>query len=385
MSIFLRWIRPAALLLFAAALARAGSLEDGARAFAARDFDRAREIFSTELARSPGDVLTSLWLGLAVHATGGPFAGADEWRVATGNPRYEPMAKFFRGLSNWQAGYANDARAYFNDAQVNVTDGKPVNYPPARKALADLAAGRPVPAVETWPALAGLPASHAPVAPAAQPAPTAPVAPAIPRVVAQAPVPPRVVAPVGGYRQWEAAGIHRVGDRVLFRAINGEWRAGIVEEVGTAGTFRDKYLVAQADRPLSKDYYYYMDVSGPDREEFWTAFFIGEWGLGSGMSVSEKKEGTERRNEYLYVGSSEALVIKTDGTYTWSTPNQPTRSGRWQPHPTAPGIILQRGVRDRDYDIFNITDPAAVGVMKEHHIRLQTPGIQSTLGRRKIP
>jgi hypothetical protein len=384
MRIFLRRIF-LVLLLASAGSARADSLEEGARDFTARDFGRAREVLAAELARRPGDVLTSLWLGLAIHATDGVFAGADQWRTATGHPRYESMAEFFRGLSYWKAGYVDDARAYFLETQLNTRDGKSVDYPPARQALADLEAGRPVPAVETWPALAGLPTAFendTPPAPQPRKGDTQPAAPVTPQEVAP---PTRPAQPIRGYRPWEPAGTHRVGDRVLFRVINGEWRTGIVQEVGTTGAFRDKYLIAQEDRPDSKDYYYHTDVTGPERADFWTAFFVGEWALGSGMSVTQRTEGSNTRDEYLYVGASETLVINPDGTYTWATPGAPVRRGRWRPHPTAPGLVIERGIRDRDYDVFNITDAATVSVMKEHHLRLQTTGIQSTLGRRKIP
>jgi hypothetical protein len=381
----MRYFRITSVVALAACVftgTRAESLAEGVQAFQARDYAAAKTHFAAELAQSPGDTLASLWLGLAIHATEGLFSGADQWRVATGNPAFESHAEFFRGLSYWKAGYVNDAKAYFNDALMNIVDGKAVDYPPARQALADLAAGRPAPRIDTWPTLARLPAAHAPAQLTTPPAP-APIAP--PRVANPPRQPARPPAAVRGYVAWEPAGTHRIGDRVLFRVINSEWRVGIVREVGTTGTFRDKYLIEEEARAGSRNYYYYTDVTGLERADFWTGFFIGEWALGSGMAVNERVTGGNARNEYLYVGSNETLVIKPDGTYTWSTLDQPVRTGRWRAHPTAPGLILERGVRDRDYEVFNITDPATVSVMKEHHLRVQTPGIQSTLGRRKIP
>lgn len=371
--------------LFGVGLARADDLERGVAAFRAGDYPAAKAAFRAELDQRPNDPLASLWLGLAAHGIGGGFEGATEWRVATGHARYEPIAKLFRGLSNWKAGWANDARAYFKDAQISVTTGKPVDYPPARRALADLEAGNPMPVFASWPEFAGLPASRA--APAAAPAPGAKK----PAPVPQAPIPPATAAPVtqpagrvSGYVAWEPFRTHRVGDRVLFRVINDTWRVGVIEEVGASGTFMDKYLVAEEANPSSRNYYYYTDVAGLTRRDFWTGFFVGEWALGSGMAVNERREGSAVRNEYTYVASSERLAINADGSFVWTTPKQEIK-GRWEAHPSAPGIVLRGGDRDRDYAVFNITDPATVSVMKEHHMRLQTPGIQSTLGRRKIP
>lgn len=367
--------------LVAAGTASADDFARGVTAFEAGDYPAAKEAFQAELRQRPNDPLASLWLGLTAQGISGGFEGAAEWRAATGHSRYEPIAKLFRGLTNWKAGWANDARAYFNDAQISTTTGRPVDYPPAKRALADLEAGNPVPALASWPEFAGLPTSRGIAPPVAKPGPpTAAPAPATPPALTPQPA----LKPLAGYVPWEPFRTHRAGDRVLFRVINDTWRVGVVEEVGGQGVSADKYLIAEEANPTSRNYYYYTDVAGLTRQDFWSGFFIGDWALGSGMAVNERREGSSARNEYTYVGSTERLVVDADGSFAWTTPKRQIK-GRWEPHPSAPGIILRGGDRDRDYAVFNITDPATVSVMKEHHLRLQTPGIQSTLGRRKIP
>lgn len=375
--------------------------ELGVEAFEAGNYAVAKARFSEARDAAPDNVLNQLWLGLATHATGSLFDGADEWRTATGDARFEPMAEFFRGLTYWKAGYRNDAQLYFNETMLNIRDGSAVDYPPAKTALADLAAGKAVPAFATWPKLAGLPTKANTPAPAAPttpttppiPAPLPPAQPAVGQMPAPTtpPVPVQPAVPVAqparrvaDYTRWEPAGTHAVGAHVLFRVANAEWRPGTILEVGTQGTFRDKYLVRD-ERTGSTNYYYYTDVAGLERRDFWTGFFIGTWDLGSGMAVNERTHGTERRDEYLYVASSERLEVKADGSYVWTTAEGKRIRGRWQAQPANPGIVILKGDRDRDYTFYTITDAESVGVMKEHHARLATPGVMTTLARRRIP
>lgn len=374
----------------------ATSFELGVGAFEAGRYDVAKARFGEVRNAAPGDVLNQLWLGLATRATGGLFDGADEWRKATGHPRYESMAELFRGYAYWQAGYHNDARSYFEETQFGVVDGKAVDYAPGKAALADLAAGKAAPVIGDWPRLAGLPTSAA--ADAGAPGRDVPAAPPLARVPPPAvlpvtppaqPAPPPVVAPrpvpvVTGYAPWSPFRTHAVGERVLFRVADAEWRFGTIQEVGDRGIFLDKYLVRD-ERTGSKDYYYYTDVTIPERRDFWTGYFIGTWALGSGMSVSQRVEGGDTRDDYLYVGSTERLEVKANGTYVWTTIDGKRIGGRWQAQPNNPGIVILRGDRERDYVFYNITDAETVDVMKEHHARMATPGVQTTLARRRIP
>ncbi len=366
--------------------ARADSPEfaRGVAAFQAGDYGQARTLLSTARDREPNDPLTNLWLGLAVYASGGGFDGAEQWRKSTGNPRYEPIADFFRGLQNWRAGWVNDARASFNDALVNVTDGQAVDFAPARNALANLAAGQSVPPIAQWPQLAGLPESAdgaAPVNGGAKGATTAPRQPPARPATPPADAPVPVIA---GYVPWESFGAHRVGDRVLFRVADAEWRDGVIREIGSGGAFANKYLIVD-DRTGSTNYTFHTDVAGSTRAPFWTGFFIGTWALGSGMAVTERIDGGNVRNEYLYVGPSGSLEVRADGTYVWLNEKRERRTGRWEAAASTPGLIIRNGERDRDYEFYSITSGETIGIMKEHHARLRTPGIMTTLARRKLP
>lgn len=380
---------PAFLVLLASVAmlvaARADSLfTQGVAAFRAGDYGQARALLSTARDREPNDPLTNLWLGLAIYASSGTFGGAEQWRKSTGNPRYEPIADLFRGLQNWRAGYVNDARASFNDALVNVTDGQAVDFAPARTALANLAAGQSAPPIAQWPQLAGLPESAAGTAPINTAAPVATTAPQPPPARPAAPPPDAPVPVTAGYVPWESFGAHRVGDRVLFRVADAEWRNGVVREIGAGGAFANKYLIVD-DRTGSTNYYFHTDVTGPTRAPFWTGFFIGTWALGSGMAVTERIDGDNVRNEYLYVGPSGSLEVKADGTYVWLNEKRERRTGRWEAAASTPGLIIRNGERDRDYEFYSITSSETIDVMKEHHARLRTPGVMTTLARRKLP
>jgi hypothetical protein len=373
------------------------AFELGVEAFQSGRYDVAKARFTEARDAAPGDVLNQLWLGLATHATGGVFDGADQWRKATGHPRYESMAELFRGFSYWKVGYHRDAQQYFQETLYNNTDGKATDYPPGRVALADLAAGKAVPPLALWPGLAGLPTTPAgqanpppaapppaPLPPPAAPPPGPPPPPVVPPPAPGQNPPAAPVPQVANYTPWEPFRTHAVGERVLFRVSEAEWRFGTILELGDRGAFLDKYLVRD-ERTGATSYHYHTDVAGLQRRDFWTGFFIGTWALGSGMAVNPRTEGGETRDEYLYVASSERLEIRADGSYTWTTIGGERIAGRWQAQPNNPGIVILRGDRDRDYLFYNITDPASIDVMREHHARLATPGIKTTLARRRIP
>lgn len=381
----MRWVFAGVVWLGASRAPAATAFEQGVEAFQAGRYDVAKARFGEARDAAPGDVLNQLWLGLATHATGGVFDGADQWRTATGHPRYESMAELFRGLSYWKAGYKNDAQAYFKETLFNITDGKTVDYAPGKSALADLAAGKAVPPLSAWPQLAGLPTAAGTPPPEIPAVPPVAPVPAPPPVVPPVPpAPPPAIPQVAVYTAWSPFRTHAVGERVLFRVSEAEWRFGTILEVGNQGVFLDKYLIKD-ERTGSTDYYYYTDVTGLERRDFWTGFFVGTWALGSGMAVTPRTEGGETRDDYLYVGSTERLEVKTDGSYVWTTIDGKRIEGRWQAQTNNPGIVILRGDRGRDYTFYNITDPATVGVMKEHHARLSTPGIKTTLARRRVP
>lgn len=371
------------------AAAAPASLDRGIEAFQAGRYDIAKLELIDARDDSPNDGLVNLWLGLALQATGGAFDGADAWRAAAGNPQFEPMAKMLRGLSYWKAGYASGARQYFEEATLRVADGARIDFPLARRALAALAAGNPVPPIGQWPEWAGIPTSPtgvtagdgnparplvAPVA-EARPAPAVP-APPVRRNTAE--------ARVTGYKPWEAFPSRRVGEIVQYRPANVIWKTGRVTEVGTSGAFADKYLIVDS-QTQGTGYYYYGDVAGLERQDFWTGFFVGTWALGSGMAVSTRTDGNQVRDEYLYVGATEQLVVNADGSYVWTVSKTRQIKGRWVPLENSPGIQILQGEGGRDYTFYNCTDNATVDVMKEHHARLSNPAVMSTLARRKIP
>lgn len=389
-SHLVRSIIPISALLGASWGWAAASLDRGIEAFQAGRHDIAKLELIDARDAAPRDGLVNLWLGLALQATGGAFDGADAWRVAAGSPQFEPVAKMLRGLSYWQAGYTSGAKQYFEEAMLRVADGAKIDFPPARRALAALAAGQSVPLIAQWPEWAGLPTR--PMADAAgtgdsprprveerakaRPAPAVPPAPAVRRNNAP--------ARSAGYQPWESFPSRQVGELVRYRPANVIWKTGQVTEIGTSGAFADKYLIVDSETK-DKGYFYYGDVAGQERQEFWTGFFVGTWSLGSGMAISSRTDGNQIRDEYLYVGATEKLEVNADGSYVWTLSKTKQIKGRWVPLENRPGIQLLQGEGGRDYTFYNCTDNATVEVMKEHHARLSNPAVMSTLARRKIP
>jgi|GEM_PF-4703760 len=384
----------ASLVLLTPALAST-LFERGIEAFRAERYYEARQLLEQAGKAAPEDPLTSLWFGVALKTTGGDSESAGAWRLTHDHPRLAPVVRLLRGLEAWYGGHTVVAKDYFSEAAGYQVAGQP--YGPARALLERLSTGG-LPPVARWAEAIGLPLSQAELnAPPPDVAPTAPAAPAAP-AVAPAP-PPATPAPVApapaatprrqparpvGYTPWEAYPAHRLGDRVQYRPANTLWKTGTVREIGTQGAFANKYLVVD-DQTRGTDYTYYGDVAGFIRQDFWTGFFVGTWALGSGMSVNTRVEGSRAIDEYLYVGATEKLEVKADGTYVWEVSARQRLAGRWEALPAQPGIVLLKGPQDRDYTFFNCTDPATVDVMKEHHARLASPGVMSTLARRKIP
>lgn len=195
---------------------------------------------------------------------------------------------------------------------------------------------------------------------------------------------PRAPRPAG-YVPWEAFPAHVVGAKVQYHFVAGRWKPGTIREVGGPGaSFANKYLVVD-DGHGGTDYQYYKDVAGTERRDFWTGWFVGQWALGSGMAITPQREGGGSRNEVLYVGASETLDVKADGTFVWTDADRKKVRGEWEALLGTPGIVVRAGLGGRDYVMFNATDNATVEIMKEHHARLATPGQMSTLARRKIP
>ena len=130
--------------------------KSGIQLFQQGKYEEALEEFRRADTKQPSDVQTKLWLGLALEAEDQSLEAMAVWRSGNGNPAWEPIADYLKGLSWWKMGRVNDATACFKDALVNLTDGKAVKFPPATSAIAIMNAGEAVPAINLWPELSTL-------------------------------------------------------------------------------------------------------------------------------------------------------------------------------------------------------------------------------------
>jgi hypothetical protein len=113
-------------------------------------YDEALEQLRKADRENPNDALMNLWLGVALEGTDQPYEAMAAWRAAYGNPRWEPVADYLKGLCWWKLGRTNDATNYLKDALTNVTDGSRVEFKPAKTALEQVASGQPAPPVGQW-------------------------------------------------------------------------------------------------------------------------------------------------------------------------------------------------------------------------------------------
>jgi tetratricopeptide (TPR) repeat protein len=132
------------------ALAAETPVNRGITLFKQGQYEEALEVLQEAAAESPNDALTHLWLGLALEANKQPYAAMEAWRKCYGNAKWEPIADYLKGMSWWKMGYTKDAISYFNDALVNLRDGKAVNFKPAKEAIKQVNAGESVPPLSQW-------------------------------------------------------------------------------------------------------------------------------------------------------------------------------------------------------------------------------------------
>ena len=178
---------------------------------------------------------------------------------------------------------------------------------------------------------------------------------------------------------WPSFSSYKVGDTVLFYAAR--WRLGKVEELGVKGNaadknpklFENKYKVVELAYPNSLEWMDWSQVVSPQKQSFWTKWFIGDWKLGETMAVNARREGNYVRDEFSYGAATEALQVNENKTYKWKTADKKTITGTWVPCGDGPGIVLQKGYKNLDWTLRNQSDAAAMHIRKLDKARLFPP------------
>ncbi|RYY99233.1 MAG: ankyrin repeat domain-containing protein [Chitinophagaceae bacterium] len=196
-------------------------------------------------------------------------------------------------------------------------------------------------------------------------------------------------ATAGGSR-WPAFGSYRVGDSALYWAPGG-WRPGVVREIGvlqpvgkvSVDYSHRKYLIDPDAYALGNDWYAWSGVVRPGRQPFWTAWFVGKWGIGEVQAHSTDVKGSTQTDTYYYMGATERLEVFANGRYRWRLMSGKTIAGKWTAVPDAPGIVLRKGYRGFDWTVRNASTVEDRLIRKLDLINLKpSANVMSINGRR---
>lgn len=184
-------------------------------------------------------------------------------------------------------------------------------------------------------------------APPPQAAPTRPAAPAAADVAAP--------TPAAGRTDWPPLGAFAVGQPVLWSGTAGKtWQADTVKALDPT------YGYSFVNGPSGS--YDRFRVVAPQREPFWTGWFVGDWRVSVPMAMGLVTDG---RDLYRTVSGGlrlPPLRISADGSYAWRVQRgsgETLITGRWEPNPQGPGMILKNAEQGADWLVYNNTDAAS--------------------------
>lgn len=149
---------------------------------------------------------------------------------------------------------------------------------------------------------------------------------------------------------WPKLGAYQPGQSVLYSG-----NAGKNWEPGTVASIDPTYGYNLENRSGSTDAYC---VVHPQRESFWTAWFVGDWRITVPMAMNLKTSGGDL---YRVVSGGRRLPplrINKDGTYSWRFEGNGSETllvGRWVPNPSGPGVILKSAAHGADWLVYNNT------------------------------
>lgn len=193
-----------------------------------------------------------------------------------------------------------------------------------------------------------------------------------------------------GSKSWAPFGSYKVGDQVKFFA--GGWKTGTILETGPAGDYavksalpkERKYLIAREGAANWNDWTDWGNVTGLTREDYWTAFFTGDWRLGETMAVNTKTEGAYQRDEYSFHSASEALTVNGNGTYKWKTIDGKVINGSWRAADDGAGIVLLKAFQGINWTVRNETNSTEENIRGLQTARLTADGKMSIKAQRPV-
>lgn len=216
-----------------------------------------------------------------------------------------------------------------------------------------------------------------------------------PEETVPAPEPAKVDKPVAnrmkGSATWPAFGSYKEGDAIIYWVPTG-WRAGVVKEVGvkeqtgriSVDYSHRKYLIDPDAYALGNDWHEWTGVVKPQRQPFWTEWFIGNWQIGEVMAHHNDVKDGKETDTYYYTDASESLLVSADQTYRWKELGGKITTGKWVAAKDQPGIILLKAVRGFDWTLVNRTTIDDWGIRKLDIIDLKPSAqVMTVKGKRK--
>ncbi|HET7322298.1 MAG TPA: hypothetical protein VFI96_07385, partial [Longimicrobiaceae bacterium] len=171
---------------------------------------------------------------------------------------------------------------------------------------------------------------------------------------------------------WAAFGRFEVGDEVLVRSSGARWSRATVQEVGKPGEFSENMYLTRESNGL-QDWTWYTNVAAPEREPFWTGFFVGDWEVSVPVAMNTKAIGNDLYRVVSGGMRLPPLRVNADGTYAWRVEENGEEKiirGQWSPREDAPGIILRQADQGADWEMYNATDASVLKIFGRTEIHL---------------
>lgn len=194
-----------------------------------------------------------------------------------------------------------------------------------------------------------------------------------------------------GSAAWPVFGSYSVGDSILYWTPVG-WRRGVVKELGvdketgkvSVDFSHRKYKIDPDAYALNDDWYEWTGVVKPERQPFWTSWFVGTWQIGEVQAHTNEVKGGKETDNYYYMNATETLQVNANGTYRWKLMGGAVKTGRWIAASGEPGIILKKAYRDFDWTLRNNTSIHDLQIRKLDMIKLAPSALVGSInGKRK--
>jgi len=183
-----------------------------------------------------------------------------------------------------------------------------------------------------------------------------------------------------GSGKWAAFADYKKGDTIIFFSAL-KWKPGTIMETGkpynatakNAETSELKFEIAEGGDVTWPDWKEFSQVVKPNRESWWTDFFVGDWNLGEAMAVNTYTKGNNETTHFDYQKATEGLRVLPNGTYTWKKDGK-VITGKWIALSDGPGIVLKTGYKGLDWKFINQSNAITMHIRKLENGRLFPDG-----------